>query len=94
MSTYDLVNYLISDGSWRADQERYLNDFAADLGWKPSYQFVLPRAESFASGHLVVEHGLQNSALISFLTRPYRFQDLGYSEVRSLVSGSYNSLVD
>src|SRR5580658_7998187 len=58
------------------DNRRRLNDFAFELGWRPSDQLSLPGTEEFASGHLVVEHGLQNSAVISFLRKPARYPNL------------------
>src|SRR5258708_4273682 len=55
--------------------DRRLNDFAVELGWRPSDSLELPTASSFATGHLVVEHGLDYAAVITFLQRPNRFID-------------------
>jgi hypothetical protein len=52
------------------DQERQVNDFAAELGWRPSDRLELPSSGEFATGHLIVEHGLEYTAVISFLLHP------------------------
>lgn len=74
--------------------DRRLQDFAVELGWRPSDRLELPGASSFATGHLVVEHGLDYAAIISFLQRPNRFPDLDPSQQRMLANASYNNLID
>lgn len=74
--------------------ERRLNDFAVELGWKPSDTLTLAAARTFATAHLVVEHGLDYTAVISFLQRPARFVELEPSQKRVLASASYNNLID
>lgn len=74
--------------------DRRLNDFAFELGWKPSDRLELPATRDFATAHLVVEHGLDYTTVISFLQSPNRFIDLGPSQQRMLASASYNSLID
>jgi SAM-dependent methyltransferase len=76
------------------DQSRQLNDFAFELGWRPSDRLDIPASNDFATAHLIVEHGLEYSALISFMRHPNRFPDLSASQQRVLVGSSYNSLVD
>jgi methylase of polypeptide subunit release factors len=76
------------------DQPRRLNDFAFELGWRPSDRLDIPASNDFATAHLIVEHGLEYSALISFMRHPNRFNDLSASQQRVLVGSSYNSLVD
>lgn len=91
---YEIVQQLTSQAWSRPDQHRRLNDFAFELGWRPSDQLELPAANNFATAHLVVEHGLQNTAVISFLRSPWRFPDLNMSQQKILVNASYNNLVD
>jgi hypothetical protein len=74
--------------------DRRLNDFAFELGWKPSDRLELPATRDFATAHLVVEHGLDYTAVITFLQSPNRFVDLGPSQQRMLASASYNNLID
>jgi methylase of polypeptide subunit release factors len=76
------------------DQSRRLNDFVFELGWRPSDHLDIPGSNDFATAHLIVEHGLEYSALISFLRHPSKFIDLDASQQRVLVGASYNSLVD
>ncbi len=91
---YELIQQLTSDVSSPLDRRRRLNDFAVELGWRPSDQLNLPGTEEFASGHLVVEHGLQNSAVITFLRRPASYPSLNSFQQKALLNASYNNLID
>lgn len=71
---------------------RLLNDFAAELGWKPSDHLDVPNVRGIANAHLVVEHGLENAAVITFLQSSW--QTLELSARKSLLNISYNNLVD
>ena len=88
-----LVQRLTTEGAlW--DFDRQLNDFASELGWRPSDRLSLPFCRDFSTGHLIVEHGLEYTAVISFLTRPYTFSTLSPSQQKLLVGASYNNLID
>src|ERR1022692_545813 len=76
------------------DQARRLNDFAFELGWRPSDRLDIPASDDLTTAHLIVEHGLEYSALISFMRHPNRFNDLTAFQQHLLVGCSYNSLVD
>ncbi|MEY4928204.1 MAG: hypothetical protein RI894_2642 [Bacteroidota bacterium] len=65
--------------------------FAKQLGWNPSYYFQSLQSEP-VNGHLVVEHGLENAAIISFLNK--RDEDLNHTERKQLLNLSYNNLVN
>jgi type I restriction-modification system DNA methylase subunit len=93
---YELIQQLTAENLPAIGQQRrlWLNDFASGLGWRPSDQLILPGTEEFSSGHLVVEHGLRNSAVITFLRRPVRYPDLEIRECKSLLNASYNNLID
>ncbi|WP_111610841.1 Eco57I restriction-modification methylase domain-containing protein [Algoriphagus yeomjeoni] len=65
-------------------------NFAKHLGWNPSY-FIEPSANEKSNGYLVIEHGLENSAIISFLTK--RNEELTSREEENLLAISYNNLV-
>lgn len=71
---------------------RGLEDFANSFGWVPSDRLEEPTLTSVANGHLIVEHGLETSAVITFLKRPFR--DLSSGEKKRLFSLSYNNLID
>ncbi|MFM8295391.1 MAG: hypothetical protein ACKN9E_12705, partial [Microcystaceae cyanobacterium] len=69
-----------------------LSDFADNFEWTPSDSLDIPSTKDFANAHLIIEHGLEHQAVITFLKRPY--SDLSYSQRRSLLGISYNNLVD
>jgi len=72
-----------------------LRRFASEFGWRPSDQLDRYRGtERFCNGHLVVEHGFDRTAVISFLRTDTPYVDLAMSERRALLELSYNNLVD
>jgi hypothetical protein len=72
-----------------------LREFAHLNGWRPSDELDdYPGTERFANGHLVVEHGLDNSAVITFLHAGNSFWALNRSDQNRLLSISYNNMVD
>jgi hypothetical protein len=73
------------------DSKHLVLEFANKLGWSPSY-FIEPSSVEKSNGYLVVEHGLQNSAIISFLKE--RNEDLTLNEEENLLALSYNNLVN
>jgi hypothetical protein len=89
---YDLVQQLTSPENF--DRSRLLNDFAYELGWHPSDRFQTDYLGEFTTSHLLVEHGMQNTTVISFLRYPHKYPDLNRTEKNRLLSVSYNNLVD
>jgi type I restriction-modification system DNA methylase subunit len=74
---------------------RALVGFAEDNGWRPSDQILAyPGTEEFARGHILVEHGLSHTAVLSFLKWDITFEDLSRDEKNRILSISYNNLVD
>ena len=72
-----------------------MQEFAELCGWIPSDHLEgYPGLETIANGHLVVEHGLDNTAVITFLRGAPPFSALAPTHQRSLLSISYNNLVD
>lgn len=71
-----------------------VRSFAEQLNWTPSYEFEGSFGIDMAGDHVVVEHGLSNSAVFSFIKSPHRASDLDQTQLRSLLSISYNNLVD
>ncbi len=77
------------------EQIRIFNDFAQHFGWRPS-DYLGPEyglAEK-SNGHLIVEHGLEHAAVITFITDPISCRDIAPHEARLLLEVSYNNLVD
>jgi len=91
---YDVVVQLTSNFFSKTDHSRMLNDFAYELGWHPSDRLYDSTLVDFANAHLIVEHGLENTAVITFLRSPRRFSDLNSAEKNRLLTISYNNLVD
>lgn len=75
-----------------SEKSRLLNDFSYDFGWTPNDRLYVPTVEDISSAHLVIEHGLENQAVISFLKKPYNL--LTKEEEQKLLGVSYNNLVD
>jgi hypothetical protein len=71
-----------------------MRDFAEHLKWTPSYELHASFGVPGAGDHVVVEHGLSNSAVISFLRGSARASQLDGAQLRALLSISYNNLVD
>jgi hypothetical protein len=72
-----------------------LRRFASEFGWRPSDQIDRYRGtESFCNGHLVVEHGFDLTAVISFVRTETPYPDLSMTQRHSLLELSYNNLVD
>ncbi|MBP6456335.1 MAG: N-6 DNA methylase [Chitinophagaceae bacterium] len=86
----NIYNKLTSDINIEESKHLVL-EFAKALKWNPSY-FIEPSSEEKSNGYLVVEHGLQNSAIISFLK--VRNEDLTSTEENNLLGLSYNNLVN
>ena|GEM_PF-2433924 len=77
------------------DRRSSLRKFAAQTGWYPSDEILGYRdTAQYAAGHLLVEHGLDHTAVISFLTNGIPFSQLSYPQQTTLIGISYNNLVD
>lgn len=77
------------------DVLRALRLFATEFGWKPSDELArYAGTETFCNGHLVVEHGFDQTAVISFLRSDTPFAELSLHQRRQLLELSYNNLVD
>src|SRR5262245_59268491 len=89
-----LVRDLTESQLLAGDIPNALRRFATEFGWRPSDHLdQYPGTERFCNGHLVVEHGLDLTAVISFLRTETPYEDLPVSERRVLLEVSYNNLV-
>lgn len=81
---------------WRGDIKVYkqLEIFAKSLGWYPSDIVEEKSKDSLTTGHLFVEHGLDNAAVISFLNGRFAYDRLTTKQQLDLLNVSYNNLVD
>ncbi|MEM9389802.1 MAG: N-6 DNA methylase [Bacteroidota bacterium] len=83
---------LTSDAPTTVEKPVLVKKFARELGWSPSYYLNAKGKKTFANIHLVVEHGLENSAVLTFLNTPYL--SLSNDDRRELLNISYNNMVD
>src|ERR1051325_683984 len=93
-NVYEIVVQLTSPQPEEGHKARILNDFAYKFGWQPSDSFTVASVRELANAHLVVEYGLENTAVLTFLRGARRFSDLDFSERNTLLGISYNNLVD
>ena len=94
-SAAEIVYRLTEATLTSTDRQRSLHDFAEEAGWYPSDELVdYPGTEQFANGHLLVEHGMANTAVISFLKPDRPFNVLDKPSQLRLLELSYNNLVD
>lgn len=80
---YNIIVELTSEPLRDSDRYRLLNDFASEFGWRPSDSLDEPSLRDFSNAHLVVEHGLENSAVITFFKQSMRFSDLDHAKKKS-----------
>ena len=90
-NTISLLHSKLTSKFESSKTKKLVLNFAKELGWNPSYFIPASKTEK-SNGYLVIEHGLQNSAIISFLK--VRNEDLTKIEEENLLSLSYNNLVD
>jgi hypothetical protein len=67
---FDVVAQLTSGHLPDSDRAVRLQEFSRELGWRPTDRLDLPALRRIASAQLLVEHGLENSAVVSFLQSP------------------------
>lgn len=93
MIEFEIILKLTSNELLETEKNRTIRDFAKLLGWEPSEIIkVSPKLESVTNGHILVEHGLLQSAVITFLTKPY--SSLEEETRNEILSISYNNLID
>ncbi len=95
LNIYDLVLDITSRELPKSELNRALRDFSQELGWRPSYHIIEPPfVNEIAKAHLVVEHGLEPSAVITFLGSSNPLSELQLADKYHLLEISYNNLVD
>lgn len=91
---FDIILRLTTSRSINPNElDRMFKDFSRILGWEPSSRYEPdPDLKDITNGHLVVEHGLEQSAVITFLLKP--IDKLEPDQSRKIVGVSYNNLTD
>ncbi len=93
-SAYENLTRIVGNTTTPEQRVIAMRGFAEQLQWTPSYEVQGTFGLDMVSGHLVVEHGLENSATISFLKAPFRASELNKAQLRALLGISYNNLVE
>ena len=93
MQTANESIQVLTDPSATTDRKRdAANTFSRHFGWRPNDFFDVPNA--LPTANLVVEHGLDNAAMLSFLPSDRALEDIHADETLRILGLSYNSLVD
>ena len=93
-TTYEHLVDITYETTSRDRRVQAMKSLARDLDWNPSYEISGSYGVKGVEDHLVVEHGLGNSAVLTFLKGSRRAADLGTPELRALLQLSYNNLVE
>jgi hypothetical protein len=86
-ATYDHLTRILSSTTSAEQRLSAMRGFASDLHWTPSFEMHHSFGVPGADNHLVVEHGLENSA-------PRRATDLDPLQLRLLLEISFNNLIE
>ena len=88
----ELVHALTDPALPINEKRRNAASFSRQFGWRPNDVFDVPTA--LPTVNLVVEHGLENAAMLSFMPAGHNLTDIRPEERRDILGLSYNSLVD
>ena len=88
----ELVHALTDPALPINEKRRNAASFSRQFGWRPNDVFDVPTA--LPTVNLVVEHGLENAAMLSFIPADHNLRDIRPEERRNILGLSYNSLVD
>lgn len=91
---FDVVTQLTSGQLLDAERSLRLAEFTRELGWRPSDRLDVQGLQEISSAQLLVEHGLEHSAVLTFLRSPVQFPSLSSEHQKRLLESSYNNLVD
>lgn len=92
LSTLDLVRRLTDQDIADKERRELTTQFSQKFGWKPN-EFIETRSD-LTTANILVEQGLDNAALLSFLPSDRRLGNIQFDERREILGLSYNSLVD
>jgi hypothetical protein len=93
-AAYDYLTRIVQPATPSEQRRPAIRGFAEELGWTPSYEVSFSVGPDTAVANLVVEHGLENTAVVSFLESPRQPVDLDSDTMRRFLALSYNNLVD
>ena len=85
--SYEIVIRLTQENLPASELHRNLREFASANGWVPADEIdEYPGTKELANGHLLVEHGLTHSAVITFLKVRSPFAHLAPADRQRLLS--------
>ena len=88
----DLLRELTEQGVPISRRRDLALEFSHEFGWRP-HDFI-ESTNPLTTANLIVEHGLDSAAVLSFIPSHRSLRDLQFDERRNLLGLSYNSLVD
>ena len=88
----DLIQALTDSTLATSEKRDFADSFSREFGWRPHDLLDAPNA--LPAANLIVEQGLDNAAMLSFLPSDRRSRDIQERERRKILGLSYNSLVD
>ncbi len=89
MSTIGLVHGLTDPRTTLQERRELASSFSREFGWRPN-DFIEDQGD-LTTANLVVEHGLNSAAVLSFLPDGRGLQQLRIDEQKRLLGISYNS---
>ncbi len=95
LKTEDLIRTLTEPSLPSGERRNSLRQFIDVAGWRPSHEIEsYPGTDNLANGHVIIEHGLDNAAVITFLKSSQPYRKLERVDQLRLLRISYNNLVD
>ncbi|QNL18190.1 N-6 DNA methylase [Hyphobacterium sp. CCMP332] len=94
MKAFDYLQQVIADRTTDETRRVALKSFATALDWTPHSELRERYQTATAISHLVVEHGIENAAALTFLAPGERASELSASQIEKLLEISYNNLID
>ena len=91
-SIMDVIRELSAPSTPVSRKRELGSQFSHEFGWRPNDFLELPG--TLPAANLVVERGLDNSAMLSFLPSDRQLESIRGDERREILSLSYNSLID
>ena len=88
----DVIRELTEPSTLVSRKRELSRQFCHEFGWRPNDFLELPG--TLPAANLVVERGLDNSAMLSFLPQDRHLGSIRDEERREILSLSYNSLID
>lgn len=76
-----------------SQKEIQIRDFAEQLNWTPNYTVHDRRMPDRPMVHLVVEHGLENTTTLTFLSQAFDADNIDSLHRSTIFEASYNNLI-